>query len=181
MKCATRLRLALGLASISFGAATAWASPPGTGTMTAQASVNTNCSITTTAVAFGAYDPIVANKTAALNNGAGTVSVACVKGSTPAIALDLGLHASGTTRRMQHATTLTEFLPYELYQPPNATPSTPCAFPASTVWGSGGAAFSPGAAADKNARSFFVCATVAGGWNVEVGTFSDTVVATVTF
>jgi len=174
--------LALALASAILASAVARASPPGTGTLTALASVNTNCTITTTPVAFGAYDPIVANKAGALDNGAGSVSVACVKGSAPAIGLDLGQHASGTTRRMQHASTATEFLAYELYKPPNVLPGTPCSFPAATVWGSAGAAaLSPGAAPNKNARTFFVCGTVGAGQNVEVGTFSDTVVATVTF
>lgn len=157
-------------------------SPPGTGTLTAQATINTNCTVATTPVAFGAYDPIVANKVSVLNNGSGTVSVACVKGSAPTIALSLGLNASGASRRMQHATTLTEFLTYELYQPPSTTPSTPCSFPGATVWGTAGAnLFSPSAAPDKNSRSFNVCGTVSAGQNVEVGSFSDTVVATITF
>jgi spore coat protein U-like protein len=182
MKYHTGSRLALRLASIVLASAPALASPPGTGTLTAQASVNTNCTITTTPVAFGAYDPIVANTTTPLDNGAGAISVACVKGSAPSIALDLGLHASGTTRRMQHATTPTEFLAYELYQPPNTSPGTACSFPGSTVWGSTGTSlFAPAAASTKAARTFQVCGTVAAGQNVEVGTFSDTVVATVTF
>jgi len=152
----------------------------GTGTLTASVAVDTNCSLSTSPVAFGAYDPIVANTTAALN-AAGSVSIACVKGTAPSIALDLGLHASGSARRMQHATVATTFLGYELYKPPNTTPGAACTFPATTVWGSGSSAFSPGAAPSKNSRTFNVCGTVPAGQNVEVGTYSDTVTATVTF
>jgi spore coat protein U-like protein len=41
--------------------------------------------------------------------------------------------------------------------------------------------FSPGSAPNKNSRTFRVCGTVPAGQDVEVGTYSDTVVVTVNF
>src|SRR6266508_307681 len=63
------------------------------------ASVAANCTISTSAVAFGAYDPVVANAATALN-ASGSVSIACTKGSAPNITMDLGANASGSQRNM---------------------------------------------------------------------------------
>ena len=142
------------------------------------ASVTANCTISTAAVAFGTYDPVSANASAALP-GNGSVTVACTKGSAPNITLDLGSNASGSTRRMKAGT---EFLSYELYQPANTTPGTACAGTETQVWGSTGSAiFTPTAPGSKSARTYNVCGTVAGGQDVSVGTYNDTVVATVNF
>ena len=172
-------RPAPGLASLVWGLA-ASAAFAGTGTLTASVLVDTNCTITTAPVTFGAYDPIVGNTTLPLN-ATGSITLACVKGSAPSIGLDLGLYASGSARRMRHATSTSAFLGYELYQPPGTAPNTACSFPGSTVWGTGASVFAPGAAPNKNSRVFNVCGTVPAGQNVEVGAYSDTVTATVTF
>lgn len=172
-------RPALRLASFILGLATS-AAFAGTGTLTASVLVDTNCSLSTSSVTFGQYDPIVAN-TASDLNATGSITIACVKGSAPSIGLDLGLYANGSTRRMRHATVTTTFLTYALYQPPGTTPNVACSFPGSTVWGTGANVFAPGAATNKNSRIFNVCGTVPAGQNVEVGTYSDTVTATVTF
>lgn len=153
----------------------------GTGTLTASVLVDTDCTISTAPVTFGAYDPILGNTTAPLN-ATGSITITCVKGSAPSVALDFGLYQNPSgKRRMRHATVTTTFLRYELYQPPDTAPGTPCSFPASTVWGTGTSAFAPGAAPNKNSRAFNVCGTVFAGQNVEVGAYSDTVTATVTF
>jgi Uncharacterized secreted protein len=172
------LRLALFIMGSTAGLAHA-----ATGTLTASVSVDTNCTVSTSPVTFGAYDPIVANVagTGIDLPGTGTITVTCVKGSAPSIALGLGLYSTGSTRRMRHATAATTFLTYELYQPPSATPGAACSYVGATVWGSGTSAFSPGAAPNKNSRIFNVCGTVPAGQNVEVGTYSDTVTATITF
>ena len=152
-----------------------------TGTLTAQATVSTNCTISATSLAFGSYDPIVANKTTALN-GTATVTVACVKGSTPTIGLGLGNYALSGTRRMRHATSTGEFLSYEINKPPNVSAGTACTFPGTSPWGNSGVGlFTPAAAPDKNSRSFNVCGTVPAGQNVEVGIYTDVVVASVNF
>src|SRR5947207_1580417 len=145
------------------------------------ASVTANCTISTTAVAFGAYDPVVANASTALN-GNGSVSIACTKGSAPNITLDLGANASGSQRNMLVTGGGTDVLAYQLYQPPSTTPSTTCSFPGSQVWGTAGSAiFTPTAPTSKAGRTYNVCGTISGGQDVAVGSYQDTVVATVNF
>lgn len=152
----------------------------GASSFTAQVLVNSNCTIATTPVVFGSYDPIGAQRTANLN-AVGTVVVACVRGTAPSIALGTGAHASGSTRRMSDAGN-SDFLVYELYRPAANTPNAPCSFPGTTVWGSAGAnLFVATAAPDRNARSYNVCGTVFSAQNPRVGTYADTVVATVNF
>lgn len=159
----------------------AWA---GTSTLVAQASVNTNCGVAAAAVAFGTYDPITTNAPPASGGvnltATGSITITCVKGTAPTIGLNLGAHASGSTRRMLSGAA--DFLSYELYQPPNNTAGTPCAFPGTTVWGTAGAnLFSPIAAPNKTARIYNICGTVAAGQDPAIGTYADAVVATVTF
>jgi spore coat protein U-like protein len=159
----------------------AWA---GTSILTAQASVNSNCTIAASAVAFGSYDPITANAPPASGgvnlNATGSITITCVKGTAPTIGLDLGAHASGSTRRMLSGAA--DFLTYELYQPANNTAGAACAFPGTTVWGTTGAnLFSPTAAPNKNARNYNICGAAAAGQDPAIGNYADAVVATVTF
>jgi spore coat protein U-like protein len=146
------------------------------------ANVSANCTISTSAVAFGAYDPVVVNASTALN-GSGSVSIACTKGSAPSITLDLGQNAVATQRNMKITTVgLSDVLGYQLYQPPNTTPGTACTFPGTTVWGTSVAqTFTPTAPTTKASRTYNVCGTVSAGQDVNVGTYNDTVVATVNF
>lgn len=145
------------------------------------ASVAANCTISTNALAFGAYDPVVTNASTALN-GSGSVAIACTKGSAPAITLGLGANNVGSVRNMKITGGGTDLLGYELYQPPNTTPGTACSFPGTQVWGSSGAAiFTPTAPSSKASRTYNVCGTVAAGQDVAVGSYQDTVVATVNF
>jgi spore coat protein U-like protein len=133
------------------------------------ATVTNNCTISTAALAFGSYDPVVANASANLD-GTGTVIVACTKGASATVGLGLGLNASGSTRRMSNGGT--EYLDYELYQDSGRT----------TVWGNSGAGlYSPGAAPSKAARNFTVYGRVTANQDVAAGSYSDTVVATVNF
>ena len=181
-KRATALAVAslcgLGVASIGGPAAAAGSQPAN---LTVSASVAANCTISTSAVAFGPYDPVVANASSDLN-GNGSVSIACTKGSAPNITLDLGAHASGSQRNMKITGGGTDLLAYELYQPPNTTPNTACTFPGSQVWGTAGSAiFTPTAPGSKASRTYNVCGTVAQGQDVGVGSYQDTVVATVNF
>jgi len=168
----------LGLALLS-GAALA-----GTSTLTAQVSVNTNCGVSTGGLAFGTYDPITANAPPASGgvdlDVTSPITVTCVKGTAPTIGLSLGSHASGSIRRMLSGAA--DFLTYELYLPPNNTAGTACSFPGTTVWGTAGPnLFSPTAAPDKTPRIYNICGSVAAGQDPAIGTYNDTVVATVTF
>ena len=154
--------LVAGLAGQTTEAATATAS------FGVTASVAANCSISAAALAFGGYDPVSTNASAALDQTS-TLSVACTKGTSATVSLDLGTHATGATRRMQHSSTATEFLTYELYTTAART----------TVWNTTNTvAYS---AASKAASSLTVYGQVAGGQDVATGNYSDTVVATITF
>jgi spore coat protein U domain-containing protein, fimbrial subunit CupE1/2/3/6 len=149
-----------------------------TSNLPVSATVTANCTISTSAVAFGSYDPVSANASTALP-GSGSVTIACTKGSAPTITLGLGSNASGTTRRMKAGA---EYLTYELYQPASTTPNTACSGSESTVWGTTGAAiFTPTSPGGVAARTYNVCGSVAAGQDVSVGTYNDTVVATVNF
>ena len=63
------------------------------------ATVTNNCTISTVALTFGSYDPVVANASANLD-GTGTVVVACTKGATATIGLGNGGNYSGGARHM---------------------------------------------------------------------------------
>ena len=103
-----------------------------TGNLAVSASVAAKCTISDSTLAFGTYDPVVNNATTALDQ-VGTVDVACTKGSSATVSLDLGTHTSGSTRRMQHGVTATEFLAVASCTPravpPSGTRPTPCRTP----------------------------------------------------
>jgi spore coat protein U-like protein len=163
-----RARLALFFGGLVLALATPALAQTATATLSVSATVAKNCSIATTAVAFGNYDPVVANATSPLD-GTGTVVVTCTKGAGTRIDLGLGANASGTTRRMSGGT---DFLSYELYQ--NSSRST--------VWGSGVAAGETVVTApSKAARTFTVYGRVPAGQDVAAGPYNDTVVATINF
>jgi spore coat protein U-like protein len=146
------------------------------GTATANLSVTAtivnNCSISTTAVAFGNYDPAVANASTALTAN-GAISTTCTKGDAETITLGQGSNAgTGSTaaapvRRMINGTT--NYLNYALYSNSGLT----------TVFdGSTGVAVT----GTGTAVSTTVYGSVAAGQNtLPAGSYSDTVVATVTF
>src|SRR5574340_771479 len=107
----------MGVASLG-GPAVAGSQPAN---LTVSASVAANCTISTSAVAFGPYDPVVANASSDLN-GNGSVTIACTKGSAPNVTLDLGANASGSQRNMKITGGGTDLLAYQLYQPPGTAP-----------------------------------------------------------
>jgi spore coat protein U-like protein len=132
------------------------------------ANVAANCTIVAGSLGFGSYDPVGAHASTPLNQTS-TITVACTKGTSATVSLDLGTHASGSTRRMQSGTTTTEFLAYELY--------TTGAH--SVVWNTTNTvAYN---ATSKASSNLTVHGSVAGGQDVEVATYSDTIVATITF
>ncbi len=170
--------LKLGRAALVFGFVSLLASGQATAaTQTANlavsATVSATCSISTTALAFGAYDPVSANSTTPLD-GTGTVVVTCTSGAPAAVTLGQGANAgTGSTdtvpiRRMKSAAGA--FLSYALYTDNGHT----------TVWGntSGTSVAQTGTGA---ASSVTVYGRVTAGQNVASGSYTDTVVATVTF
>jgi spore coat protein U-like protein len=153
----------LSMTSIPAFAATA------TANLSVSASVSAVCTITTTPVAFGAYDPVVANAAANLN-ATGTVTVACTKGAAATIDLDNGSNLSGGSRRMASGT---DFLTYALYKDAART----------QVWGSGlaGGTTSAYNSASRTATAVTVYGTVPQAQDVAVGAYSDVVVATINY
>lgn len=151
-------------------------------TVSVSTSVSANCTVTTSTLNFGAYDPIGAQQTNNLDVGTNQISIACVQGSAPTIGFNLGLNASGSTRRLKN-TSAADYLTYELYQPPGSSPNTTCNFGGSlVVWGSSGSnLFTPSAPPTKASRSFYICARVPSAQDPSVGTYNDTVTATVNF
>jgi len=161
-------RIALVFGGLVLGMAAPAFAQTATANLGISASVAKNCTISTTAVAFGAYDPIVTNAVNPLD-GTGTVVVTCTKGAGTRIDLDLGTNASGTTRRMSGGG---DFLTYELYTTTART----------TVWGSGAAnGLTIPAAPSKAARTYTVYGRVAGAQDVTATNYADTVVATINF
>jgi len=179
-----RLRPALGLALLlSAAPALCGTFTTGAATVSVDTTVSSRCTISATPITFGSYDPIGANSASGIALTApGTLSLTCLKGSSPTIALDQGSNFS-VTRQLKD-TSSGDFLAYELYQPSAATPSAACTY-SGIIWGNGtyGTTFTPSATWSASSTfSFNVCGSVPRGQNPSVGTgYLDTVVATVNF
>ncbi len=148
--------------------------PSFAGSATANLPISANvaavCTITTTPVALGAYDPVVANAAAPLNAN-GAVNVACTKGASATIDLGNGVNPNGTTNR-QMANGL-NMLGYGLYT--NGTWTT--------VWCSGltGGTTVSYTSASKAVTAITVYGQIPAGQDVAVGSYADTVVATINY
>jgi spore coat protein U-like protein len=157
-----------GFATLSIVAGNTLSGQQQSATLTVSANVTRNCTIMTAAVSFGAYDPVAANATAPLD-GVGTITVACTKGSTATVGLSTGANAEGTARRMIGAASA--YLNYELYKDSGRA----------TIWGTDSNALEIGAAPDRHPRAFTVYGRVPQAQDATVGTYTDTVTATVNF
>jgi len=161
-------RIALIFSGVVLGMAAPAFAQTATANLNISATVNKTCTITTTPVAFGVYDPVVANATTNLD-AQGTVVVTCTKGAGTRIDLGNGSNFSASSRRMAGGT---DFLTYELYQDAGRT----------TVWGSGAAnGNNIGAAPSRAARTVNVYGRVPSGQDVSAASYTDTVVATINF
>lgn len=154
-----------------------FAAPAGAaGTVTANlavsASVSATCSISTTPLAFGAYDPVGANSAAPLD-GSGSVVVTCTNGAPTTVTLGQGAHAntgSSDAVPLRRMASGGAFLSYALYSDAAR----------SAVWGNT-AGTGVAHTGSGTATSVSVYGRVAAGQNVGSGSYTDTVVATVTF
>ena len=134
------------------------------------ASVAANCTIATAPVAFGAYDPVSANAATDLL-GTGTLTVACTKGAAATIDLAQGANYLAPSRRMTAGAAA--FLNYALYKDAART----------QVWGStmaGGTTYAYNSAS-KNPVAITVYGTVPQAQDVTVGSYTDTVLATINY
>ncbi len=139
-----------------------------TSTFAVSSSVAANCTISSNPLSFGPYDPVVANATTNLDVNT-TLSVACTKGSTSAVSLDLGTHSAAAVRKMQNTVTATELLNYELYT----------AAARLVVWNTTNTVSYT--STGKAASTLTVYGRVPSGQDVAVGSYTDSVVATITF
>ena len=160
---------------LGLGATSAILAATQTANLPVSASVAANCAIATSAVAFGAYDPAVANASADLDQQ-GPVTVTCTSGASTTVTLGQGANANtGSTaavplRRMSDGGGTPHYLSYFLYQDSGRT----------TVWGDTGGTGVPHTGTGT-ATAINVYGRVTAGQNVPTGSYSDTVVATVTF
>jgi spore coat protein U-like protein len=128
------------------------------------------CSLTTTAVSFGSYDPIVANASTALN-ATGSISDTCSNGLSGTITLDAGLYPTGSStasvpaRQMRSGASV---LGYFLYT--DSARRNP--------WGSSGVGIT---GTGTTSVPILVYGQIPGGQNAAAGSYSDTVTATITF
>src|SRR3989442_14335606 len=147
--------------------------PPASTSFTVTGNVVANCSITAVGPTI-AYDPVVAN-TSANATGTGTVTIACTKGSAPNIGLNAGNNAAAAAgltpvapRAMRLAATA-NYLGYDIYWPGTTTSWTTSA------------PYVPSAPPSKAPRTFNMDGAAIAGQDVAVGSYSDTVTATVHF
>ena len=135
-----------------------------TANLNVTATVLASCTVSNATLAFGNYDPTGGNV-----DQSATLQVACTKGTPATVGLNTGVNASGSTRRMGNGT---DFLAYELYKEAGRT----------NVWGNAGSdLISLAAAASNAAQTLTVYGRVTGLQDVSVGSYTDTVIVTVTF
>lgn len=141
-----------------------------TANMSVSASVTDNCTISAGALSFGAYDVLGG----ADLDGSATLTVACTSGTSSTVTLGQGANAdTGSTdaaplRRMSGGS---DHLSYDLYQDSGRT----------TVFGNTSGTGVAYNASSSSPASVTVYGRVPGGQSVAAGSFSDTVVATITF
>lgn len=156
------------------GAFNAWAATGNT-TFTVTATVINDCTISSTNIAFGNYDPTSATALTAT----GAVTAKCTKGDSVSVALNQGLNpATGSTaavpaRRMGDGAS--DYLPYHIYIAATGT----------TEWGSGTVGTNEPAAQTSasvnTALTFTTYGSLPAGADVPAGSYTDSVIATVTF
>jgi len=140
-----------------------------TASLAVSASVAKNCTITTTPVVFGSYDSVTANATAPLDVIGGVI-VTCTKGATAHVGLNAGSNSQGSTRRMRQSATA--FLTYEIYKDSAHA----------TRWGNtADTSLDIPEAPNQTPRTFSVYGRVPAAQTAAVGTYTDTVMATVNF
>jgi len=136
-----------------------------TSTIAVTATVVENCMITTnTDLAFGAYDFLGANATADATT-TGQVEIICNNGSQGVLSLDSGLNAVAAGQQAMESTTL---------------PGTYLTYTVSDTLG-GTSWIDVAVTGDGTAQTFDVYGTIPAAQNAPVGSYADTVTATITY
>ena len=150
-----------------------WATTGNT-TFNVTATVVNNCTIGSTNIAFGNYDPT--NATALTAQG--SVTAKCTKGDAVSVGLNQGTNpAPGSTAAVpaRQMTDGADKLPYHIYIAATGT----------TEWGTGTVGTNEPAAQTSasvnTALTFTTYGSLPAGADVLAGSYSDTVIATVTF
>jgi spore coat protein U-like protein len=140
-----------------------------TANLPVSANVVAKCTIAApNTLTFTDYDPVETHATADLD-ATTTIAVACTKGASGVtVGLGLGSNATGSTRRMAKSG---EYLTYEIYSDSGR----------SQVWGNSGSDLVSYSPTSKASHNLSVYGRVAAGQDVSVGTYNDTVVATINF
>jgi spore coat protein U-like protein len=138
-----------------------------TGTLPVTATISNSCTFgTISPLAFGAYDPAVANASGGTDLAASTTfAMTCTNGAAISINLDNGLHASGGSRFMASGA---NNLQYAVYQDPSHT----------TVWDNLTAENTTGTG---SSQSISVYGVIPKGQSEPNGSYSDTVTITLTY
>ena len=143
------------------------------------ATVVPTCTVTTSAGAFGDYDPLAAKKSAALN-ASGTVAIACTRGAAPSVGLGTGVNGDGSARGMRGAGP--GVVTYELFKPSSTAPGEGCLYGSPAVRSqSAGALLAPGAVEDRVPRAYRIPGQAGAGQSPSVGRYTETVVVTLNF
>lgn len=163
------LKLSLVAAAVLLAAPRAYASTA-TSQFNVTATVIQNCTISASALAFGSYDPVVANASSSQNlDATSTLTVACTKG---AAAVTVGLDQGTSTNRTMTDTASGGALTYQLYSDASRT----------TIWGTTAGSTVGYSPVSKNSVAITVYGRVPGGQDVPVGTgYLDKVTATINF
>ena len=141
-----------------------------TSNMNVSATVSNNCTISAGALSFGTYDTVSGSAV----DSTATLSVACTEGASSTITLGQGANAdTGSTdaaplRRMAAGA---ERLSYSLFQDTGRT----------TAWGNTAGTGVGYTASSSAASNQTVYGRIAASQDVPAGSYTDTVVVTVTF
>lgn len=141
-----------------------------TSNMPVTATITTSCTLSAGTLAFGTYDPIVANAATPLDATALLTST-CTSGATATISLAEGANAAGgstPTVPLRQLASAANRLAYFLYSDSGRT----------TVWNNTGVATPTGTGAGVTNT---VYGRIPAGQNKPAGSYTDTVVATINF
>lgn len=156
------------LAALAAVAGTSQAASPQTADITVSAQISANCTISAGNMQFGAYDPIVANSgTGSDVTATADITTTCTSGSSPLINLSLGDFSNGAGLRQMASGA--NRLSYNLYSDNghNALWDVNSDVPATTP--------------DGTPHVNTVFGLLPKGQNKPVGSYSDVVVASVSF